>query len=102
MDKNTSDFQIKKWLGVIDGDIKTIKTMHNFLSDVPLNKSTIVLTVNEIVLYTGYKKSYIYKLAHQRKIPHYKPATGRKLFFSKSEIDDWLLAIKQPTEHEIK
>jgi len=66
-----------------------------------VHQNFTVLTVDELVEYTGYKKSYIYKLAHLRKIPHYKPPWGRKLFFSKPEIDAWLLAIKQPTITEI-
>ena len=40
---------------------------------------------------TGYKKATIYKLIHERKIPFHKPAHGgRKVFFKKVEIDQWL------------
>ncbi len=59
------------------------------------DSKTVVFTVDELVEYSGYKKSYIYKLAHQRKIPHYKPPFGRKLFFKKDEVDSWLTANRQ-------
>ncbi|OSZ79047.1 hypothetical protein CAP35_12595 [Chitinophagaceae bacterium IBVUCB1] len=63
--------------------------------------NTIVLTVDEVVAYTGYKKSYIYKLVYERKIPAHKPQFGRKLFFNKEEIDAWLLSTKLLTVNEI-
>ena len=30
------------------------------------------LTVEQAAAYTGYTKSYLYKLAFQKKVPHYK------------------------------
>lgn len=46
-----------------------------------------ILTVDEVINYTGFSQKQIYKLTSTRQIPHYKPS-GRKLFFKKDEIDD--------------
>lgn len=51
------------------------------------------LTVDECVLYTGMAKSYIYKLTHEGIIPHAKP-NGKKIFFDRLELDQWLLGNK--------
>jgi len=48
-----------------------------------------ILTVDEVINYTGFSQKQIYKLTSSRQIPHYKPS-GRKLFFKKDEIDEWI------------
>lgn len=50
-----------------------------------------VLTINEAVELTGYKKSYIYRLTSDGIIPHSKP-NGRKVFFDREKLEDWLLS----------
>jgi len=50
------------------------------------NKKT--LTLDETCKYTGYTKSYMYKLTSGKQIPHLK--RGRKVFFDKDELDEWL------------
>ena len=48
-----------------------------------------ILTVDEVINYTGFSQKQIYKLTSTRAIPHYKPS-GRKLFFKKDELDEWI------------
>lgn len=48
-----------------------------------------ILTVDEVINYTGFSQKQIYKLTSSRQIPHYKPS-GRKLFFKKDELDEWI------------
>jgi len=59
----------------------------------------IVLTVTEVADYTDLKPSTIYSLVHFRKIPFYK--RGKRLYFRKDEITDWLLMDRHDTESEI-
>ena len=59
-----------------------------------------VLTAEEVSLYTGLSKSYIYKLTMNRQIPHYKP-TGKVVFFNRREIEEWLQTNKVKTEAEL-
>ncbi|MCH7411873.1 helix-turn-helix domain-containing protein [Belliella sp. R4-6] len=60
-----------------------------------------ILNVEELCEYTGFKKSFIYKLVHQRKIPYSKP-NGKVLFFERKKIDNWLLQNSHKTQAEIK
>ena len=52
-----------------------------------------VLNINELFDYTGYSKSYIYKLTSRNAIPYFKPS-GKAIFFDRVEIDTWLLKNK--------
>jgi prophage regulatory protein len=52
-----------------------------------------VLNINELSDYTGYSKSYIYKLTSRNAIPYFKPS-GKAVFFDRIEIDTWLLKNK--------
>ena len=48
-----------------------------------------VLDVNDVAALTGLSLSRIHHLTSKRLIPYYKP-NGGKLFFKKSEINQWL------------
>tara|TARA_B110000444_G_C18508411_1_gene441153 strand:+ start:73 stop:468 length:396 start_codon:yes stop_codon:yes gene_type:complete len=52
-----------------------------------------VLNINELSDYTGYSKSYVYKLTSRNSIPYFKPS-GKSIFFDRVEIDTWLLKNK--------
>ncbi|MCV2886530.1 helix-turn-helix domain-containing protein [Aestuariibacter sp. AA17] len=59
------------------------------------------LTFDECVEYTGLSKDYLYKLTHARQIPHCKP-NGKKIYFPREEIDNWLLSNRVMTEDEVQ
>ena len=50
-----------------------------------------VLTFDEACDYTGFSKSYMYKLTSFGIIPHSKP-NGKIIFFDKELLDNWLLS----------
>lgn len=50
-----------------------------------------VLTLDDVVEYTGFERAYLYRLMSERRIPYSKP-TGKSAFFSKEELDKWLLS----------
>lgn len=60
-----------------------------------------ILNVEELAEYTGFKKSYIYKLVHSNSLPFSKP-NGKVLFFDKRKIDDWLLQNASKSISEIQ
>ncbi len=60
-----------------------------------------VLTIEELSLYTGYTIDYIYKMVSLKQIPYSKP-NGKKLFFSKERIVEWLSSNKQLSEQELE
>ena len=49
-----------------------------------------MLTIDDVSLLTGMKPSYIRKLAHEKKLPYYKPF-GKELYFHKAEINGVLM-----------
>ena len=59
-----------------------------------------VLTFDEVAVYTGISKSYLYKLTSGGGIPCYKP-NGKLIYFSKLELDSWLLQNRKATTKEI-
>lgn len=60
-----------------------------------------VFTFDEVAVYTGLSKSYLYKLTCSGNIPHYKP-NGKHIYFDKKEIDAWLLRNRVKTADEIE
>ncbi|AZA56283.1 helix-turn-helix transcriptional regulator [Chryseobacterium shandongense] len=60
-----------------------------------------ILNVEELSDYTGFKKSYIYKLVHTNSIPFSKPS-GKILFFERKKIDEWLLRNSHKSNDEIQ
>ncbi len=59
-----------------------------------------VMNFEDLAAYTGLSKSYLYKLTSQNILPHSKPF-GKCLFFSKAEIDLFLLSNRAATVNEI-
>ena len=58
-----------------------------------------VLNVEEASLMLRVSKSRVYHLVSSREIPHYK--NGKNVLFKKSEIEEWLLRDRIPTNNEI-
>ena len=60
-----------------------------------------LFTISEVCSYTGYEKSYLYKLCSAKTIPHYKSPGGKTLFFDKAEIIAWLKSNPVITQKEM-
>ncbi len=60
-----------------------------------------VFTLLEATKYLDVSRSYLYKLTCYNKIPHYKPQ-GKRIYFSKNELDTWLMTNPVRTEQEIE
>lgn len=54
-----------------------------------------ILDIDEAALYTKYKKAYIYKLSHNGEIPTHHSKTGGKLFFKRTELEEWMTSNKK-------
>lgn len=59
-----------------------------------------ILTVNEASRYLNVSVSYLYKLTQIHAIPFYCPA-GKKNYFKRSELTEYLTRIRQSTNEEI-
>lgn len=73
----------------------------NQLEILILGTTKEILTVEDLINYTGFSRSCIYKLVHNSLIPYSKP-NGKTLFFEKSEIDNFLLKNKFPSVSQTK
>ena len=60
-----------------------------------------LMSVDELSKYLDLSPAYIHKMTHNREIPFYKP-NGKKLYFSKEEIDQWVLDNRVAPAYEIR
>lgn len=59
-----------------------------------------VLLVEEAAIFTGFSVQHLYRLTSSKQIPHYKK--DRKLYFKKSELEEWMLEHRVQTNEEIE
>lgn len=62
--------------------------------------SKAVLDLDETVLFTGLSRGHLYRLTSEKRIPHFKKC--RKLYFKKSDLEEWMMSDKVLTEDEIR
>ncbi len=60
-----------------------------------------VLNLTEAHAYLNISTSHLYKLTSQKLIPHFCPQ-GKKLYFRREELDQWLLRNRQDSTDEIE
>ena len=60
-----------------------------------------VLNLNEASKYLDISPSHLYKLTSTRQIPHFCPQ-GKKLYFKREELDQWLQRNRQASTDEIE
>jgi len=60
-----------------------------------------VLNFNDACLYLDISASHLYKLTSQKLVPHFCPQ-GKKLYFNRTELDDWLQRNRQSSADEIE
>lgn len=66
-----------------------ILTKLNELETLLRKKNDKPLNFNQAADYLGFSHSYLYKLTSRKIIPCHRP-TGKMLFFSKEELDEWI------------
>lgn len=82
-----------------------LNNIENLLKTAKKNDSgtvtiTEVLNLNQAAEYVSLSKSAIYKKTAERNIPHFKQ--GKRLYFKRSELNDWLTEQKISTNAEIE
>lgn len=63
--------------------------------------SKTLLSVKDLSKYLDISEGYIHKMTHNREIPFYKP-NGKKLYFKRDEIDQWVINSKVLTQEELR
>ena len=61
----------------------------NNIEQMLMQSADRLMSFKEACAYADLSASQMYKLTHQCEIAHYKP-NGKKIYFSKLEIDAWL------------
>lgn len=75
-------------------EIKQILTAQTLQNDEHLDFS-------QAVEFTGFKKSYLYKLTCLKKISYFKP-NGKKIYFSKKDLREWIFRNRHKSGQEIQ
>lgn len=57
------------------------------------------MNIEQVASFIGLSKTTIYGLTHERSIPRFK--TGKRLYFKKSEIVNWITSTKVTTKQEL-
>jgi len=83
--------------------VQKLNTIENLLRTAmkpEVSKSFLpeVINIDEASDYVHLSKSTIYKQTSERTIPHFK--RGKKLYFKRSELDEWLTTNKVDTQEE--
>lgn len=60
-----------------------------------------VLNLNEACSYLDISASHLYKMTSQKLIPHFCPQ-GKKLYFNRTQLDEWLQRNRQDSADEIE
>jgi excisionase family DNA binding protein len=64
-------------------------------------KGEEILSLNEAAKFLCASKSFMYKMTSQKIIPHYIPG-GKRIYFKKSDLEDWLLKNRIPPTSELE
>ena len=59
-----------------------------------------VLNFNEACMYLDISQSHLYKLTSTKQVPHFCPQ-GKRLYFKRTELDDWLQRNRKSAADEI-
>lgn len=92
----------KEMLQRILHDIMVLKKLFqdSISTDKTIDIGKDILNTEECAELTGLKKSTLYRLTHERKIPFFKP-NGNRVFFKRTDIIDWLQSNRVPSATEI-
>lgn len=59
-----------------------------------------ILTLEEAADFLSLSKSAMYKLTSKKEIPYYNPG-GKKIFFKRTELENWILSSKSISVDEV-
>ena len=84
----------------MDEIISRLENLQRLIESQGIQKKE-VLNFNEACQYLELSQSHMYKLTSTGAIPYYKP-NGKKLYFKRTELDEWLLRNRSTTQGEIE
>jgi len=79
--------------------IKKLEDLELMIQEQNLHQKEM-LNLQETSKYLDISQSHLYKLTSMREIPHFCP-NGKKLYFKRSELDQWLQRNKKNSREEL-
>jgi excisionase family DNA binding protein len=76
---------------------KAIQNLNNVGDKTSENQ---IMDIDEVAAYIKVAKATVYGMTHQDILPYYK--SGKKLYFKKDEIDEWVFSHRNKTREEIE
>ncbi len=80
--------------------IEKLDNIEKMLSEQNLLKKE-VLNFSEACQYLDISESHLYKLTSRKQVPHFCPQ-GKKLYFNRQELDQWLQTNRKNTTEEVE
>jgi len=74
----------------IIGRLDTIDEQLNEIRTATLLGSKQIYTTSEACLFLGVKRSYLYELVRNRKIPYFKSRGGKLTYFKRKDLEEWM------------
>lgn len=71
------------------------------IKDAALLAAKPILTMDDAAAFMGVTKCNLYKLVSAKRIPHYKSVGGKFTYFKRTELEQWLTAVRVPTNEEL-
>ncbi|MCK9613128.1 MAG: helix-turn-helix domain-containing protein [Bacteroidales bacterium] len=84
----------------MDEILKQLNELKALITEQNLLKKE-VLNFHEACQYLDISESHLYKLTSAKQIPHFCPQ-GKRLYFNRCELDNWLQRNRQTTTDEIE
>jgi len=84
----------------MDEILKQLNELKALITEQNLLKKD-VLNFSEACQYLDISESHLYKLTSRKQVPHFCPQ-GKKLYFNRQELDNWLQQNRQNTIDEIE
>ena len=72
-------------------DLELLRNEIRELRTISLIGQKEILEIDEAALMMGLSKQTLYTMCRNRAIPHYKSKGGKKSYFKKSDLTDWML-----------
>lgn len=74
----------------IIGRLDTIDERLNEIRTATLLGSKQIYTTSEACLFLGVKRSYLYELVRNQKIPYFKSRGGKLTYFKRKDLEEWM------------
>lgn len=72
------------------------------IKDAALLAAKPILTMDDAAAFMGVTKCNLYKLVSAKRIPYYKSEGGKFTYFKRTELEQWLTAVRVPTNEELE